>query len=57
MKGAVIPENTRYNGQAIFKYKAIYKKDPFKTMQLAADYLSSMMQEVKIGYEVAGDIL
>ena len=57
MKGAVIPENTRYKRQAIFKYKTIYKKDAFKTMELAADYLSSIMQEVKVGYEVAGDIL
>jgi hypothetical protein len=57
MKGAVISEDTKYNGQAIFKYKTIYKKDAFKTMELAADYLSSIMQEVKVGYEVAGDIL
>lgn len=57
MCGAEIPEDTIYNGYGIFDYKKIYKEDPFKTMELARDFIASMTKEIKIGYEIAGDIL
>lgn len=57
MKGAEFSKNQEYKGYKIFDYKEIYAQDAFTTMQLAADFLSSIMREIKPGYEFAGDIL
>jgi len=57
MKGAKIPDSTTYKGFNIFDYKSMYEIDPFKTMKLAEEFIASLTIEVKIGFEIAGDIL
>ena len=56
-KGAKFDRDQKFKGEYVFHYKDIYAKDKFATMEMAADFLSSIMAEVKKGYEIAGDIL
>ena len=57
MKGKEVNKGEKFKGFDIFNYEAIYGEDPHGTMELAVEYLSTILEEVKIGFEVAGDIL
>lgn len=57
MKELVVDSQTMFKGNKIFDYEKIYAADPHGTMELAVEYLSTILDAVKVGFEVAGDIL
>lgn len=57
LKGAKIPEDTVFKGLPIFDYKGIYAENAERTMQLAVEFIESITKPIKVGFEIAGDIL
>ena len=55
-RGAGISFDTIFEGVS-FDYTAEYEADPHRTMELAHEYIASITEEVKKGFEHPGDIL
>ena len=56
MLGAGISHDIKFKGVS-FDYRKEYEADAHKTMELAHEWVASVANEVKAGFERAGDIL